>query len=306
MSRMLRLDWRKPGIGWAGGNAMGSDTSPVNLYLLRDKCRIEVAEQDGILFRRYSGDTPNQRGYGFPLSPEPFDVGRALAALRYDAKERGETLHFCLCDEKQQKAIDSFCMIPWQFHSGDGDYIYKRESLAKLSGRKLHSKKNHVNRFWRLYPEAVYLPLDAERLPDALKVAMQWKNERREAEPETETDVETEWGFIQEAAAYWDRLKMMGGVLYVGDEPVAMTMASALSPQCLDIHYEKAVGAFAADGAFAVINQCFAASEETRGYIYFNREEDMGLEGLRQAKESYQPCLRLEKYYGDVSKYYTR
>lgn len=93
---------------------------------------------------------------------------------------------------------------------------------------------------------------------------------------------------------------MMGGVLYVDGDPVAMTMASVLSSQCLDVHFEKATGVFAADGAFSVINQCFAASEEAREYTYLNREEDLGIAGLRKAKESYQPCLKLEKYYGSV------
>lgn len=275
---------------------MGSDTSHVNLYLLRGKYHIEVAEQEGIYFRRYAGESVNAQGYGFPLSAEPFDVGKAIAALRHDARERGEALRFCACDERQRKALDEVCAISWKSCAGDSDYIYKRESLAKLSGRKLHRKKNHVNHFWRLYPEAAYLPLTAERLPDALRVAKQWLDEHGEAE----TDAQDEWASIQEVVAHWERLGMMGGVLYVDGAPVAMTMASVLSSQCLDVHFEKAAGVFAADGAFSVINQCFAASEEAGAYIYINREEDMGIEGLQKAKESYQPCLKLEKYYGSV------
>ena len=296
MEIMLRLDWRAPSIGWTGENSLGSDTSPVNLYLLRDKYHTEVAEHEGVLFRRYAGSNINRQGYGFPLSAAPFDLGKALAALRCDARERGESLRFCLCDEKQRKALDEFCAIHWKSCSGDSDYIYKRESLAKLSGRKLHRKKNHVNHFWRLYPEAEYLPLTAERLPDALRVARQWMMERQDME----TSAQGEWACIQEAASHWDALGMMGGVLYVDGEPVAMTMVSASSPQCLDVHFEKATGVFAADGAFSVVNQCFAASEEARAFAYINREEDLGIEGLKKAKESYQPCLKLEKYYGSV------
>lgn len=295
MRIMLRLDWRAPSIERIEDNSLGSDTSSVNLYMLRNKYGTEVAEQDGILFRRYAGEPLNRKGYGFPLSAAAFDLDKAIAALRYDARERGESLRFCACDEKQRKALDEVCAIHWKSCSEDSDYIYKRESLAKLSGRKLHRKKNHVNHFWRLYPEAVYLPLTAERLSDALKVAEQWKAERQD-----ETEAQEEWLCIQDVAAHWEQLGMMGGVLYVDGAPVAMTMASVLSPQCLDVHFEKATGVFAADGAFSVINQCFAASEEAREYTYLNREEDLGIAGLRKAKESYQPCLKLEKYYGSV------
>ena len=296
MRKMLRLDWRAPSINRIEDDSLGSDTSHVNLYLLRGKYHIEVAEQEGIYFRRYAGESVNAQGYGFPLSAKPFDVSKAIAALRCDARERGETLRFCACDERQRKAVDEVCAIHWKSCAGDSDYIYKRESLAKLSGRKLHRKKNHVNHFWRLYPEAAYFPLTTDRLPDALRVAKQWMDEHG-AEEKT---AQEEWSSIQEAAAHWEQLGMMGGVLYAGGDPVAMTMASVLSSKCIDVHFEKATGVFAADGAFSVVNQCFAASEEASAYIYINREEDLGVAGLRKAKESYQPCLKLEKFYGSV------
>ena len=250
---------------------MGSDTSPVNIYLLREKYNIEVAEFEGIVFRRYNGSNINRRGYGFPISPAPFDLNGALNILEEDSLERGEVLSFCLCDEKQVKAIDKFRTIDWKSFGGDGDYIYSRESLSRLSGKKLHRKKNHVNRFMRIYPESQYLPLTPERLPDALKIAELW---------------------------LVDKIGMSGGVLYADGEPAAMTMFSVLSPQCLDVHFEKATDKFAADGAFAVVNQCMVSSKEAANYIYINREEDMGIPGLQKAKESYQPDFKLKKYYG--------
>ena len=166
-------------------------------------------------------------------------------------------------------------------------------SLARLSGRKLHRKKNRANRFRNLYPEAVYRPITKTLFGDALRVAEGWFDAREETD-----DGLAELSQIRDAVANWDALGFTGGVLYVENEPVAMTMASPLSPQCLDVHYEKAVEPFAADGAYAVINQSFAASEEAAPYPYLNREEDMGVPGLRQAKNAYQPNLKLEKYYG--------
>ena len=91
---------------------------------------------------------------------------------------------------------------------------------------------------------------------------------------------------------------LFGGILYVGGSPAAMTMASAVSDICIDVHYEKAIGEYAENGAFTVINQCFAASEDAEGFEYINREEDMGIPGLRTAKESYYPAYKLRKFYG--------
>lgn len=278
-----------------GAQTLGSDTSPVNLYLLRDKYDTEVALQDGVLFRYYRGDTVNRQGYGFPISVHGFDGERALALLRLDAERREIPLAFCLCDERQTKALDELCKVHWRSFDGDSDYIYKRESLAQLSGKKLHGKKNLVNRFWRIHPEAEYHAIGKDNIADAVSVAEQWFAEK--AEGGDEADMK-ELSHIRTAVEHWEAMGLFGGVLYAGGTPVAMTMASAVSTQCIDVHFEKAIGAFAADGAFAAINQAFASSEAATPYAYMNREEDMGVPGLRQVKEAYRPAFKVEKYYG--------
>ena len=278
-----------------GTQTLGNDTSPVNLYLLRDKYNTEVASLDGVLFRYYRGETENRQGYGFPIAAHGFDGEKALALLRLDAERREIPLAFCLCDERQMKALDELCKVHWRSFDGDSDYIYKRESLAQLSGKKLHAKKNLVNRFWRLHPEAEYRAIGKENIADAVSVAEQWFAEKTESGDEADMK---ELSHIRTAAAHWDAMGLFGGVLYAEGAPVAMTMASAVSSQCVDVHFEKAVAAFAADGAFAAINQAFAASEAALPYAYLNREEDMGVPGLRQVKEAYRPAFKVEKYYG--------
>ena len=126
-------------------------------------------------------------------------------------------------------------------------------------------------------------------------MAEQWFAER--AEEGVDADM-SELAHIRKAAEYWEALGLFGGVLYAEGLPVAMTMASAISRQAIDVHFEKAVGAFAAEGAFAAINQAFAASDAAAPYSYVNREEDMGMPGLRKAKEAYRPAFKVEKYYG--------
>ncbi len=280
-----------------GAQVLGSDTSLVNLFLLGDTYHIEVAVQDGILYRYYPGEIENHRGYAPPLAACGVDGAKVLSVLRRDAERRGVPLSFCLFDERQRKLFDGLFDMEWRFCADDSDYIYKRESLAQLSGKKLHAKKNLVNRFWRLYPDAEYRAITKENIADALAVTERWFEEK--AEEGAEADVE-ELARIRKSAAYWDTLGLFGGVLYVGGAPVAMTIASAVSSQCIDVHFEKAVGAFAAEGAFAAVNQAFAASEAAIPFAYINREEDMGIPGLRQVKEAYRPAFKLDKYYGTV------
>lgn len=278
-----------------GAESMGSDTSPVNLFLLGGTYRIEVAVQDGILYRYYQGGLERFRGYGAPLAACGYDGGKALAVLRRDTERRGVPLSFCTFDERQRKFFDGLCDVQWRFCADDSDYIYKRESLAQLSGKKLHAKKNLVNRFWRLHADAEYRAVTRDNIGDVLAVAELWFAERAEAGEDADM---SELARIRMAAEHWDALGLFGGVLYAEGAPAAMTVASAVSSQCIDVHFEKAVGVFAAEGAFAAVNQAFAASEAALPYAYVNREEDMGVPGLRQVKEAYRPAFKLEKYYG--------
>lgn len=294
---MPKLNWHAPDFNFCKNSFLGSDTAPANVYLLRNKYNIEVAQLDGVHFRRYNGKNINRLGYAFPLSENNFDLKNALDILKDDAKERGEILKFCLCDEKQQKAIDNFLAVEWESFVGDSDYIYSRETLSRLSGRKLHKRKNLFNRFMRIYPEAEFLPLTEKNLPDALQIAQQWFTEHDDGD----ITMQQELSCIKESATYWKELEMHGGIIYVDGEPAAMSMYSILSEQAIDVHFEKAIDKYAVDGAFAAINKFIAASDEVAEFTYINREEDMGIPGLQKVKEEYQPDFKLKKFYGVVT-----
>lgn len=216
--------------------------------------------------------------------------------MKDDAKNRGEILKFCLCDEKQRKAIDNFLKVDWESFGGDSDYIYSRESLSRLSGKKLHKRKNHFNRFMRIYPESEYVSVTEKNFQDALYIAEQWFIEHDDGD----ISLQRELSSIKEIFTFRKNFEFFGGILYADGEPAAMTIFSVLSPQCLDIHFEKAINKFAADGAFSVVNRMMASSKEAEIFTYLNREEDMGIPGLQKAKEAYQPDFKLKKYYGNV------
>ena len=295
------LKWSRPDLAFITENSgilrsvkrAGSDTAPANIFLLAPKYDTQTAAQDGAVFRYYNGSKPNRRGYGFPIAPEPSDLPALIETLYRDANERGVPLEFCLCDERQKAALDSVCTIDWNCTDDDSDYIYKKESLASLAGKKLHRKRNHINNFMRVYDDIRYSPISRENSEDAVKIAELWLKERENAD----ADELAEFGCIKLAAKNIDALGLVGGVLYVGSEPAAMTIASHITAQIADVHYEKSYGEYAENGGFTMINRLFSESLPEECDL-INREEDMGIEGLRAAKESYFPAFKRKKYYG--------
>ena len=276
----------------------GSDTSWVNVYLLRRKYGLEIAVKDGVLFRYYHGKAPNRQGYGYPLAGNGFDAGKVFQILERDAERRGG-IGFCLCDAGQKETVPGFFGLEWEADPGDEDYIYEREKWVDFAGKKYQRLRNRANLFNRLYPEAIFCPIDGpERLRDALRVAEEWQEEHQGLEEMPAADLEEEQRCILDAVEHWKELGMTGGVLYVDGVPVATTMASLLSDDCLDFHFDKAVGAYAAAGATVVARRHLAASGIGRGRRYFNLEEDVNIPGLRQSKETYRPVSKLVKYYG--------
>ena len=280
----------------------GSDTSYVNLFQLRHKYKLEIAAHDGVLLRYYHGKSANRQGYGFPLSSDRFDADRIFQMIKTDAGDRGN-LRFCLCDEMQKELISRYFDIDWHTEEGDNDYIYEGEKWLTFSGRKYHHLKYKLNHFARTYDDAEYFPIDSdERLADALHVSEIWQDEHTDKEMPDE-DLALEQSCITEVARYWHELGMTGGVMYVGGSPVAMTMASFLSNDSVDFHFDKAIGGFAAAGATVVSRRSFVSNGIAKGRQFFNLEEDMNIPGLRQSKETYRPMCKLQKFYGEVKGY---
>ena len=171
------------------------------------------------------------------------------------------------------------------------DYVYKRETLALLAGKKLQPKRNHINRFERLYPDYEYQPLSADLFDECLALVAKW-NEKKE-DLGGRLSVSDEREALQFSFEYWNELCGMGGVLKVGGKIVAFTYGAPVNFDTFDVCIEKADIDY--DGAFAMINREFARHLPER-FVYINREEDLGLEGLRKAKLSYHPEWLLHKY----------
>lgn len=281
-------DWINSCIAVSG--TMASDASFANIYLLRNKYSTKISRYKDFIIRKYSGKGA-RCGYTFPLGKG--DVAKALAEIEKDAKECGERLQFAFVTEEQKEVLENamparFC---YSSDAGDSDYIYLRSELASLSGKAFHKKKNHFSKFVRTYPDYKYYEIGACNIYDAQKVADAWYYEHLQDEDASQL---AEYKAIKEALENFEELGLIGGIIYVNDSPCAMTIASKINENTVDVHFEKAVGEYALNGGYAAINKLF--SEKLDGVTWLNREEDIGVEGLRKAKLSYRPKIMLKKY----------
>ena len=170
------------------------------------------------------------------------------------------------------------------------DYIYTTEKLRGLKGKKLQSKRNHINRFMR-ENEWKYKSLtnNPELVAECKSMLDKWMEISLEEDPSLIYDNFATILMLEN----FDYLNLRGGVICVNNEMVAFTIGEPLTKDTIVVHVEKAFTSI--HGAYTIINQQFAINE-TEGYTYINREEDMGVENLRKAKLSYQPDILLEKY----------
>lgn len=169
------------------------------------------------------------------------------------------------------------------------DYVYSIEELTKLSGKKFHAKKNHINKFKKMYPNFEYERMTPANADECLALFDSWRENK-------EFDIE---GFAEEREAVaellsnWERLDIIGGCLRVDGKMIAFSLGEPLKDNAVVIHLEHADTNY--HGAFAMMNQQFL-EHEWQDYKYVNREEDMGLPGMRKAKESYRPVYMVKKY----------
>lgn len=266
--------------------AVGCEYNAASAFLWSREYDLRIAVFDDTVIKAYFRGDGSVWGYCMPHGQ---DVRGAVEAVLDYAKSRGEAPAFDYLSRQERDELEElfpnvFSYTPQQ---DTRDYIYSAEALATLEGKKFHSKRNHIARFFRNYPEAYIEPIDEETIPDALKVVRCWYTERG-----IDFENNGEYGVIRDAMVYQNEFKMRGAVLYADDQPVAMTLGCPISPLCFDVMFEKALRDF--DGSYAVINNEFA--KMLTSYRYLNREEDMGIEGLRKAKLSYHPEIIYERF----------
>ena len=280
--------WAEPLL--AAGNLRGSEYAFSNNFIYRKLYRIEVARMDGY-YLVHSARTPEEASYLFPAGSG--ELGPVIDALVEDAERRGNPFRMHGVPREGMERMEA--LFPGRFAFAENrdsfDYLYESERLITLSGKKLHAKRNFINRFLAEHEgDWSFEDLSAANLDEAWRM-----NERWCAEMGCGRDP----GLMEEACAvrncfqYFHALGLCGGLLRAGGEVVAFTMGRPLCADTFIVHIEKAFPQVA--GAYPMVNQQFAA-RRCAGFQYVNREDDVGDEGLRRAKLSYRPDILLEKF----------
>lgn len=233
--------------------------------------------------------------YPFPVGSG--DISPVLDAIIQDARERGIVCCLTGLSADQCMLLEELYPGQFRFHPDRNscDYVYRIEDLAQLKGRKYQKKRNHVNKFRTNHPHCRAVPLDSSNLEAAQEMVAQWYQLRHSDDPSADFHLEQQ--AISRAFRHMDALGIEGLVLEEDGNILAVAMGSRLSEDTFDIHFEKARED--ADGAYAAINQAFAAHLMAKypDLHYLDREEDMGLEGLRKAKLSYYPHHLVVKFW---------
>lgn len=285
----LRL-WNKPLYDrfLMEGQPRGCEYSFANLYLWGRQSGTVLGNRL-VLFSRFSGKCV----YPFPVGDGPLKP--AIDAIMDDARERG--IPCCLTGlvGEEKEALEALYPEKFRFVCARDtfDYVYDIDDLAELRGKKLQKKRNHLNRFLAAHPDWRGESLSAENTAAAREFVTRWYEVRQAEDPMG--DYAMERHALTVALDQWDKLGMEGLLLWDGDTLLGFTMGNPLSRDTFDVNFEKARANV--DGAYTAINWAFARylREKHPQLRFLNREDDLGMEGLRKAKLSYKPHHLVEK-----------
>jgi hypothetical protein len=251
----------------------------------------EYAAEDGFLFVRFYVEEKGRKrlAYMFPVGNG--NLKMAIEHLEKDAESKGYSL--LILGVTPESKIKINALFPDNFtyltERDYFDYIYLREDLATLKGKKFQPKRNHINKFKKRY-EYTYMPIHQDIIPQCMEVERIWcKANFNENDRENLTNEHRSMTF---AMNHFNELGISGGAIVADGKIIAFTYGSPINKNTFGIHVEKADIHY--EGIFSVINREFASRIPTQ-YLYINREEDLGIPGLRQSKLSYHPVILLEK-----------
>ena len=259
-----------------------------NLYLWSRFYHVTAAVADGMLLTK--SEYEDYLSFGFPMG-DLKNLNHAMEHLKEYSTGKGVPFQMHNVTPEQFAVLEERYPGRFQieYRRDYADYVYEAEKLAKLSGKKYHGKKNHTNKFKKTYPDWTYESLGASNLEECFQMAL---NCRRLNDCEEDEEKNSEMCVTLNSLRLFQELQLSGGLLRVKGEVVAFSIGEPLTNDTFVVHIEKAYADV--PGAYPMINQQFV-EHETEGFTYINREEDMGEEGLRNAKESYHPVFMVEK-----------
>ena len=219
------------------------------------------------------------------------NLEKVLLILEEFFADAGQQFHMHLVTKEKYEKLETVFPQKYsiEFDRDVADYVYEVPQMISLAGKKLHGKRNHINKFKENNPQWSYESLSEENLEECLQMAEEWKQKNLCGE---KSEKHAEFCVTRRALKNYRALGLKGGVLKDGNRVVAFTLGEELNKNMFVVHIEKAFADV--QGAYPMINQQFLIHEAAE-YQYVNREDDTGAEGLRKAKLSYYPVFLQEK-----------
>lgn len=225
----------------------------------------------------------DQKEEKFAMLPSGYPGKELLEKLFTDVAEIN-TIGESHLKEWQKGVEESSLNLTLGEDRDNADYIYDKKSLIELVGQSLHKKAAHAQKFASEYPNRVLMPAHLAKVEHMVEILDLWAEGK---------DVVEDYKATLAAIENQEELSLKGVVLYANDKPVAFTLGEEEGYHRFIVHIEKALGNY--KGVYQYINRAFAASLPDR-ISEINREQDLGIPGLRQAKMTYKPSRFLMKW----------
>lgn len=269
---------------------LSCEYSFTTLYIWKDLCDIQFAlYKDALIIKKM--DFEGNYHFMQPLGYKEEDLKELLEHLWQYKSENNMRYVFKDLEEEFIEKIKSLSIEDQEIYIKEDrdnfDYLYEAEKLIKLSGKKLHGQKNHYNYFVREYDYEVKEIQGEDVIKDVIIAAEKWyiENDKKDR------IIYHEMKAIEELVDNMDLFNLKGIAVYVDGEVVAFSLGEKLNDKLAVIHIEK--GDTNYRGVYSFINRTFIDMCFNDVKI-INREQDLGIEGLRKVKLSYHP-MRLEK-----------
>lgn len=294
---MLEFDFKRPQLEdkevishyFKHHTSRSCERTFVNVFLWARFYNVTFAIiEDTLVFK---SEDENSFAFAYPAG-EPENVKKALDTLYQYSQERGVPFRLYNVTPDHFEQIEAWYPGRFQIEYNEdlADYVYESEKLCTLAGKKLHGKRNHINKFKSLYEGRwSYETMSGDNVEECFQMALKWRNLNGcDDDPEKNSEMCVTLNSLR----LFRELELTGGILRVDGQIVAFTIGEPICSDTFVVHIEKAFPDV--QGAYTMINQQFV-EHECMDYRYVNREEDTGDEGLRKAKRSYRPVFMVEK-----------
>lgn len=250
-----------------------------NLFMWKHELKPVICE-----FNDFLCISAKYYGHRMALYPIGNSLTGAKQAIDMMLDEFGENIIFAALDDNKKQVLESFYPNKFKFYENRAnyDYVYLTEKLINLSGKKLHAKRNHINRFISNY-NFEYKTITKNLIGACKEIENMWIENKDDM---SDADKKSEFKSTMNVLENYDFLGCRGGIIFIEGKPSAYSVGEMMSDKTALIHIEKADKNI--DGLYQIINQ-LTCKNEFSDSVFINREEDMGLEVLRKAKLSYHP-----------------